>query len=155
MLRRSKKETDPYFLMKTGLAVWLLGLALFFRFLNAPVIACLSLALCAVGAAICVRVIAGLMEDMGRVAAFVMDREPGGVADLAQRVRFECAAFFGQMAALAALILTGIFTAKGFPSDWGAVFRSYSPLFTLPALFFLGAAVLFTLRFPLTRRHLE
>ena len=57
------------------------------------------------------------------------------------------------MAALAALILTGIFTA-GFPDDWGAVFRSYSPLFTVPALFLLGAAVLFTLRFPLTRQHL-
>ena len=154
VLRRClNQQSDPYFLMKTGLAVWLLGLILFIRFLNAPMAACFSLALCAVGATVCARIVAGLMGDMGRVAAFVVDREPGGAAELAQRVRFECGAFFGQMAALAALILTGIFTA-GFPDDWGAVFRSYSPLFTVPALFLLGAAVLFTLRFPLTRQHL-
>ncbi len=154
LLRRGKKETDPYFLMKTGLAVWLLGLILFIRFLNAPVIACLSLALCAVGATVCVRVIAGLMGDMSQVAAFVLDREPGGAAELAQQVRFEVGALFGQMAALAALILTGIFTAVS-TSGGDTAFHSFSPLFTLPALFLVGAAILFTLRFPLTQRHLD
>ena len=153
LLCRIKKESDPYFLMKIGLAVWLLGLLLFIRFLDAPVPACLSLALCAVGTVICVRVVAGLMEDMGRVAAFVMDREPGGAAEAAQHVRLEFGALFGQMAALAGLILTGIFSA-GSPVEAEAVFRSFSPLFTVPALFLVGAAILFTLRFPLTRQHL-
>ena len=155
VLRRIKKDTDFYFLMKTGLAAWLLGLMLFIRFQNDPLIAYLSLALCAVGTTVCVRVIARLMGDMRRAAAFVMDRDPGGAVDLAQQVRFEFGALFGQMAALAALILTGIFIGARFPDDWGAVFRSCSPLFTLPALFLVGAAILFTLRFPLTRQHLD
>ena len=150
-----KKDCDPYFLMKLGLAVCVLGLLLFIRFMNAGWTAYLSLALCAAGATVCVRVIAGLMGDMRRVAAFVLDREPGAAVDLAQRVRFQFAALFGQMAALAALILTGLFTAAGFPKDWSAVFRSFNPLFTIPALFLVGAAILFTLRFPLTRRYLD
>ena len=158
VLRKSmRKDTDPNPLLMIGLVLWLLGLMLFIRSLGAPapVSAYLSLALCTVGAAAVVRVLTGLKQDMRRAAAFVLGHDPGGAVDLAQRARVDFAALLGQMAALAGLTLTGIFTATDFPSDWDAAFRSFSPLFTLPALLFAGAAVLFALRFPLTRQHLE
>ena len=158
VLRKSlKKEADPNTLLMIGLMLWLYGLVLFIRSLDAPasVSAYLSLALCTAGATVCVRVLVWLERDMRRVAVFAMGHEPGGAVDLAQQVRIEFAALLGQMLALAGLTLICIFTATDFPNDWDAAFRSFSPLLTLPALILVGAAILFALRFPLTRLHLE
>ena len=158
VLRKSlKQDTDPNPLLMIGLVLWLLGLVFFIHSLGklAPVCAYLSLALCAIGGAFCVRVLMWLKQDMRRAAAFALGHDPNGAVELAQQARIDFASLLGRMAALAGLILTGIFTAKDFPSDWDAAFRSFSPLFTLPALVFVGAAVLFALRFPLTRKHLE
>lgn len=158
LLRRSlKKDRDPNFLLMIGLVLWLYGLVLFINSLDAPgsVDAYLSLALCTAGATACVRVLTWLEQDMRRVAAFTMGHAPGGAVDLAQQVRFEFAALLGQMVALAGLTLISIFTATDFPNQWDAAFRSFSPLLTLPALILVGAAILFALRFPLTRQHLD
>lgn len=158
LLRRNlKKKTDPNFLLMIGLVLWLYGLVLFINSLGAPksVDAYLSLALCTAGATACVRVLTWLERDMRRVAAFAMGHEPGGAVDLAQQARFEFAALLGQMVALAGLTLISIFTATDFPNEWDEAFRSFSPLLTLPALLLVGAAILFALRFPLTRQHLE
>lgn len=158
VLRRSlEKQTDPNPLLMTGLVLWLYGLVLFISSLDAPasVTAYLSLALCTIGATACVRVLVWLEQDMRRVAAFGIGHDPGGAVDLAQQARIEFAALLGQMVALAGLTLINIFTATDFPSDWDAVFRSFSPLLTLPALILVGAAILFALRFPLTRQHLD
>ena len=158
VLRRSlKKKTDPNFLLMIGLALWLYGLVLFINSLDAPgsVDAYLSLALCTAGATACVRVLTWLEQDMRRVAAFAMGHDPGGAVDLAQQARFEFAALLGQMVALAGLTLISIFTATDFPNEWDEAFRSFSPLLTLPALLLVGAAILFALRFPLTRQHLD
>ncbi len=158
VLRRSlEKQTDPNPLLMTGLVLWLYGLVLFISSLDAPasVTAYLSLALCTIGATACVRVLVWLEQDMRRVAAFAIGHDPGGAVDLAQQARIEFAALLGQMVALAGLTLINIFTATDFPSDWDAVFRSFSPLLTLPALILVGAAILFALRFPLTRQHLD
>ncbi len=158
VLRRSlEKQTDPNPLLMTGLVLWLYGLVLFISSLDAPASATayLSLALCTIGATACVRVLVWLEQDMRRVAAFAIGHDPGGAMDLAQQARIEFAALLGQMVALAGLTLINIFTATDFPSDWDAVFRSFSPLLTLPALILVGAAILFALRFPLTRQHLD
>ena len=157
MRRRRIREQDPNFLLMAGLAIWLYGIVLFTRSLDLPgsVNGYLALALCTGGATVCVRILVWLEEDMRRVAAFGIGHAPGGAMDMAQQVRISFSSLLGQMVALAGLTLINIFTATDFPNDWDVAFRSFSPLLTLPALILVSVAILFALRFPLTRQHLE
>ena len=157
LMRRRFRNQDPNFLLVVGLVIWLYGLVLFARSLDQPgsVNGYLSLALCTGGATVCVRILVWLEEDMRRVAAFAIGHAPGGAMDMAQQVRISFSSLLGQLVALAGLTLINIFTATDFPNDWNVAFRSFSPLLTLPALILVGAAILFALRFPLTKQHLE
>ena len=157
LMRRRFRNQDPNFLLVVGLVIWLYGLVLFARSLDQPgsVNGYLSLALCTGGATVCVRILVWLEEDMRRVAAFAIGHAPGGAMDMAQQVRISFSSLLGQLVALAGLTLINIFTATDFPNDWNIAFRSFSPLLTLPALILVGAAILFALRFPLTKQHLE
>ena len=158
VLRRGlKRDPDPNTLLMFGLVLWLYGLVLFIRSLDTPgsVNGYLSLALCTAGATACVRVLVWMEEDMRRVAAFAIGHAPSGAMDMAQQVRISFSSLLGQMVALVGLTLLSIFTATDFPNDWDTAFRSFSPLLTLPALLLVGVAILFALRFPLTRQHLE
>ena len=157
VLRRSRaRNSDPNFLMMLGLVLWLYGLILFIRALNSPglVEEYLSLALCTVGATICVRAAVEMEQDMRRVAAFAIGHAPSENQDLAQQARVDFAALMGQMVALLGLTLICIFTPTDFPNDWNALFLSFSPLLTLPALSLVVAAMVFFLLFPLTKQHL-
>lgn len=158
VLRRGlKRGPDPQTLLMTGLALWLYGLVLFIRSLDHPgsVGGYISLALCTSGATVCVRMLGRMEDDMGKVAAFALGHAPSDAIDMAQQVRVSFSSLLGQMAALVGLTLISIFTSTDFPNDWSTAFRSFSPLLTLPALILVGAAVLFALRFPLTREHLD
>ena len=157
LMRRRFRNQDPNFLLVVGLVIWLYGLVLFARSLDQPgsVNGYLSLALCTGGATVCVRILVWLEEDMRRVAAFAIGHTPSGAMDMAQQVRISFSSLLGQLVALAGLTLINIFTATDFPNDWNIAFRSFSPLLTLPALILVGAAILFALRFPLTKQHLE
>ena len=157
MLRAPARNTDSNILMMMGLVMWLYGLILFGGSLNRPgsTEGYLSLALCTIGATICVRVLVRMEEDMRRVAAFAIGHAPGAALDQAQQVRIDFAALTGQMIALIGLTLICVFTATDFPNDWDMVFRSFSPLLTLPAFSLVAVAILFALLFPLTRQHLD
>ena len=157
-LRRSPaRNTDPNTLMMAGLVLWLYGLILFGRSLYRPgsTEGYLSLALCTIGATTCVRVLVRMESDMRRVAAFAIGHTPGAAMDQAQQVRIDFAALAGQMIALIGLTLICVFTGTDFPNDWDAIFLSFSPLLTLPALALVTVAILFALLFPLTRQHLD
>ena len=157
MRRRLTRDPDPNPLLMIALVLWLYGLVLFTRSLDDPgaVSSYVSLALCTMGATACVRMLVWMEEDMRRVAAFAIGHTPGVAMDRAQQMRIGFSSLLGQMVALAGLTLISIFTATDFPNDWDQAFRSFSPLLTLPALILVGAAILFALRFPLTRQHLE
>ena len=157
-LNRSRaKNSDPNFLLISGLAIWLYGLILFIRSLDMPdsVGGYLALALCTVGVTACVRVALRMEGHMRRVAAFAIGHMPSAAVDAVQQVRLDFASLLGQVIALVGLTLICVFTATDFPNDWDAIFRSFSPLLTLPALALVTAALLFALRFPLTRQHME
>lgn len=155
--RKAARESDPNFLLMAGLALWMYGLVLFANSLEKPgsVTSYVSLALCTVGSTVCVRVLVRMEEDMRRVAAFAIGHQPSDAIDVVQQVRIHLSALAGQMVALIGLTLICIFTATDFPSDWDTAFRSFSPLLTLPALILVALAILFALKFPLTRQHLD
>lgn len=158
LLRRQRaRAADPNFLLMAGLVIWLYGLALFIRSLDAPSPASgyFTLAMCTMGATACVRVLMSMEADMRRVAAFTTGHAPGKAMDMIQAVRVEISSLAGQMTALVGLTLICIFTSTDFPNDWDTAFRSFSPLLTLPALLLVGAAILFALGFPLTRQHMD
>lgn len=157
MRRARAQKSDPNFLMMLGLVLWLYGIILFVRALDTPgmVEDYLSLALCTVGATVCVRVAVQLTQDIRRVEAFAIGHDPGSGVDFAQQLRVDFAALAGQMIALVGLTLICIFTATDFPGDWDQIFRSFSPLLTLPALSLVVAAMVYSLLFPLTKQHIE
>ena len=158
LLRRPlDRDRDPNIIMLAGLVLWLYGLILFIRSLDSPasVGGYLSLALCTVGATACVRVMMHMEDDVRRIAAFGIGHAPGAAVDMDQQLRMDFSTLVGQMVALLGLTLICVFTATDFPDDWHAIFRSFSPLLTLPALLLVGAALLFALLFPMTKQHMD
>ena len=155
--RKAAQHSDPNFLLMVGLALWMYGLVLFTSSLETPgsVTSYVSLALCTAGSTICVRVLVRLEEDMRRVAAFAIGHQPSDAIDMVQQTRINLSALGGQMVALVGLILICVFTSTDFPNNWDTVFRSFSPLLTLPAVILVGAAILFAIKFPLTRQHMD
>lgn len=157
LLRRPlSKDSDPNVLLMLGLILFLYGLILFVRSLDAPasVTTYVSLAFATMGATACVRVLVQMEDDMRRVAAFGIGHVPSDIFDQVQQVRIDFAALLGQMLGLIGLTLICFFTANDYPDDWETIFRSASPLLTLPALSLVAAAVLFAILFPLTKGHL-
>ena len=154
--RPLSKDSDPNVLLMLGLMLFLCGLILFIRCLKNPasVISYLSLAFCTMGATACVRVLVQMEDDIRRVAAFGIGHTPSDVFDQVQQVRVDFAALLGQLVGLLGLTLICVFTVNDFPDDWESIYRSASPLLTLPALALVAAAVLFALLFPLTKEHL-
>lgn len=157
LLRRPlSRDSDPNVLLMLGLSLLLYGLILFIRMLSAEagVISYVALALCTVGATVCVRVLVQMEADMRQVAAFGLGHAPGDLFDRVQQVRVDFATLLGQLVALLGLTVICIFTARSFPDDWTSLFRNVSPLLTLPALALVMVALLFAFLFPLTKQHL-
>ena len=154
--RPLSKDSDPNVLLMLGLVLFFYGLMLFIRCLERPasVMSYVSLAFCTMGATACVRVLVQMEDDMRRVAAFGIGHTPSTVFDQMQQMRIDFATLMGQMVGLLGLVLICVFTANTFPDDWETLFRSVSPLLTLPALALVAAAVLFAILFPLTKEHL-
>ena len=150
------KDSDPNVLLMLGLVLFLYGLLLFIRCLKgpSPVMAYVALGFCTMGSTACVRVLVRMEDDIRRVAAFGIGHAPSNIFDQMQQVRIDFATLMGQMVGLLGLVLICVFTANDFPDDWETLFRSASPLLTLPALALVAAAVLFAILFPLTKEHL-
>ena len=150
-------RTDLGTLMNAGSVVWLLGLILFFGAADRPgtVAGYFSAALCTAGAAIVLRAVSQLEEHMDRAAAFALGHAHGGGAALARRSGVRCASVLGQMAALLGLALMSIFAGDRFSGDWAAAVPSFRFSLILPALALTATALVFSVRFPLTKLHLE
>ncbi len=157
--RAQRHDSDPSSVMTAGLVFWLYGLILFFRAADTPTTAYayISLALCTGGASICMRVLSAMDADMRRVAAFAIGHEPSTAVDDAQNTRTEFAALLGQVLALAGLTLICLFVQSDISepllkTDFAENIR---PLLVVPALVLVAFALVFTLRFPMTKRHLN
>lgn len=157
LARLLRRDLDPSLLMLSGLVVWLYGLILFGRSLNAPasVNAYVSLALCTMGATVCFQIMSEMGEDMRRMAAFGIGRTPAKEWRALLQVQMDYASLTGQLIALLGLILICAFTGPEFYGNGADLFRSFSPLLTLPAFLLVAVALVFAFLFPMTRRHLE
>ena len=155
--KKAGRETDPNRFLLAGFTFWLVSMVIFICVMDKPgsVASYVFLAFCPVGITLCVQALISLKEDMRRAAAFAIGHAPGNGIDMIQQVSFDLSVLAGQMAALIGLTLICFFTAPDIPSRWDAAFRSFSPLLILPALALACAAILFALKFPLTRLHLS
>ncbi|MBE5783254.1 MAG: hypothetical protein E7329_08090 [Clostridiales bacterium] len=151
------QDSDPSFLMLAGLVAWFYGLILFIRCLDTPasINAYVSLGLCTVGATVCFRMLGEMGDDMRRVAAFGIGRTPAKDWGLLLQAQVDYAALIGQLISLLGLILICAFTGPDFYGDGAALFRSFSPLLTLPALLLVVIALVFAFLFPMTKQHME
>ena len=155
--KRIRKTRDQSILLCVGLAVWLGGLVHFICTLDSPTLlqSLISLALCITGATVSARAMSRMEKDMQRVAAFGLGRNPGSLPNATMHIKLEFATILGQLIALVALLLIAIFTNSAYPGDWEALFRSFSPLLTLPAVCLVTAALIFALLFPMTWDHMN
>ena len=151
MRRPRKKEADPSVIMTLGLAAWLAGLVLLTRSLSQPpaLRAYAAIAVSSIGAAICGQALIGLMPDMRNAAGFAIGHTPGEALTQVLEAQSETARCTGLALALAGLTVICAFAE----ADASAALR-WTAL-TLPALLLAGAAVLFTLAFPLRPVHLR
>ena len=151
MRRPRKKEADPGVMMTLGLAVWLAGLVLLTRSLSQPpaLRGYAAIAFTSIGAAVCGQALIGMMPDMRRAAGFAIGHMPGEALTQALEAQSEAARCTGLTLALAGLTVICAFSE----ADASAALR-WAAL-TLPALLLTGAAVLFTLAFPLRLAHLR
>ena len=148
------RRPNFHMLLMAGLFIWLCGLVLFLCSLGAPasVGSYIFLALCSVGAGMCVRALACLEDSMRLAAAFVLGHTPSEALDDAHSMRVRYVSLLGRLAGLPVLTLIGILTAA-FPLNDGD--GALSRPLTLLALIFVGAAIVYGIRFPLSRLHLD
>ncbi len=151
----SARRLDPGAPLTLGLAAWVCGCALFLRFAPSPVSfgACLSMALCAGGAAVCAGTLAGMEKDMRRADAFALDHEPGDAVDAQRRARLRLSVFSGLTVSLAAFILVLAFSGKTPSASPDGAFFPFGLFIILPALLAAAAAFIIALLFPLTKLH--
>lgn len=151
--RPKAAEADPNLILPLGLAAWLCGLLLFLRFLGSSSYlgGFAALALYSAGQTICLHVLAGLLPDMRRAAAFALGHEPGEAVDAALERGVRLSTLAEQAAALAGLTLICVFT-RGASSD---LWLSFAPFLTLPALGLFCAFIVLFILFPLRNLHLQ
>lgn len=155
--RRLLQNPDPMSFVSLGLILWSTGLILFINSLKFPetVGGYLSLALCTIGATICVRVQGEMEADMRRMAAFGVENVVEASVDVSHHIRLEFASQLGQLLAVVGLALIGVFTSNSFPDNLEQISRAISPLLAVPALSIVSIAMVFVFLFPMTQEHLE
>lgn len=147
---------NPSSILMIGLVVWLYGLCLFIgsRSYATPAIAYIALMLCTAGATVCIRTNVHNESDMRAMAAFGIGHTPSESIDWVQEMRVEFASTLGQMIVLIGMPLIILFTRNVAP-DTALLSMGLRLLFAVPALVLVAAAALITLRFPVTRQHIE
>ena len=115
----AKGSRDPSNILLAGLALWILGILMFsINIVNQSlVMAYLSLALCAGGAGLAVRVLTLLEHNMRDVVVFTLGRQPDASYDHAVRFRVEFASLCGQLLALLGITLICVFNLNSFPDS--------------------------------------
>lgn len=153
---RIKKTRDQSILICIGLVVWLGGLINFIATIDHPTIwqSAISLILCTIGATVCTRSMSRMESDMQRVAIFGLGKNPGALLGVVLHFKLEYATILGQLIALLGLLLISVFSSGTYPADWQALFLSFSPLLTLPAVCLVAITLIFALMFPMTWDHM-
>ena len=151
-----KERSDPGNVLIMGSAIWFYGIIWYVRGFDTFVRgdAFIALALSAVGGAICIRTLGYMDMRMRDVASFVTHHPPTRAYDWALRTRTELSSLTGQAVALVGLMLLDIFAAGRLPDTLPALVGRLRPVMTMPALILTLLALVTSIRFPLTGRHM-
>lgn len=149
--RRRGHVSDPTYVLLLGLLVWLFGINAFRSILVRGALsmnAWFYLGLCAAGSSLCLSALNWLeraMQSVARYAAAGQSVVYGKMRSISQ----EIAVILGQMASLA------VMTWMAFEEKKATVQLTAQPLILLPAVALVVAALIFTLRFPLSPRSMD
>ena len=151
-IARRSPERDPSNMLLCGLFLWMASLLAFLLRHHSVPLAYLALATCSAGTATAITAFAQLDSSMREVIFFATGAPPDKRLDAALSIFLRYTELAGQMVALLGLSLAA------FLSSTPGVFRNsipFQPVLLLPALLLVAAAVLFALRFPLRKEHLQ
>lgn len=152
------RQPSPSQLLLIGLFLWLYGLFLFYRQLDAVpnlTLSYLSLALCMCGLTVSVTSLAELERRMTDVAQFKLKDHMRDYSRI-RAASTEIAILMGQMVAL--ILLTVLCLPTNLPSgelDLSRLGAAFRPVLILPPLLLLLGAIISTLRFPMNNRHFQ
>lgn len=162
ILKRTRREPDPSYMLLVGLFLWLYGLYLFSKQLQgglAGLSAYFSLAMCSCGVTVCVTCLAGMETDMLRVARFGAGRPFNDQSLEAYRqmraAGGEFASLMGQMLALVGLTCLCFLNGSVAPEAYQNLSQSFRPLLVIPAVLMVLGAGVSVLKFPLNKKYLN
>ena len=151
--RARKKETDPINVVTVGLFLWLYGLLTAYLSLkgDGPEIPSIymCIAVCTGGVFLCMSVLGRLEHVMQEVGSFTAGTRVAGY-DSMRLADWTAASLAGQMLTLTALTVMTLISGG---RSLEGMLRSLRPMMALPALVMVAAALLASLRFPLTKRY--
>lgn len=151
-IARRHPERDPSNVLLCGLILWLTGLIAFLFRRSSILLSYLALAACSAGTATALTAFWHLDASMREVVCFATGAQPAGSIDSTLSVSLRYAELSGQMVALLGLSLMVFFGEAPDAFRRGVLLQ---PVLLLPALMLVAAAVMFALRFPLRKEHLE
>ncbi len=156
-IARRHPERDPSNVLLCGLILWLTGLMAFLLRRSSMLLSYLALAACSAGTATALTAFWQLDASMREVVFFATGAHPAGSIDSTLSVSLRYAELSGQMMALLGLSLMVFFGEAPDAFRRGMLLQPVLllPVLLLPALILVAAAVMFALRFPLRKEHLE
>ncbi len=160
IMRRRKRihRADPTNLMIFGLFLWFYGLVMFRRLLPASGPQMPSfyfcMGLCTAGCTLCLNGFWRMEEAMLQVAVYSTGETAEGVSLLRAR-HIDVSVLIGEMAALIVLTLTCFLAERDHTATGQKMLETVQPLLVIPVIIMLLGALLFTFRFPLSRRSMD
>ena len=159
LLSRLRKRRPAILqLLLIGLFLWVYGLVLFYRLLNAMpdlLLSYLTLGLCSSGLSIAVTCLAQMEPEMTEVAEYGLQNQMRGY-DRMRSVYTKLAILLGQAAAM--VLLAGMCLPAGqlwTTLDFSQLLSSFRTLMVVPPLLLVAGAIVSVLHFPLNHRHFE
>ena len=156
--RERKHRADPTNMMIFGIFLWFYGLNTFRTLMPIHPDQMLSfytcLGLCTAGCSLCLVCLGRMEEGIMAVARLKAGEEFRGF-ELLRSYWMELYIILGEMAALIMLTILCYINGQDLPSSVMEALSGMQPLMVVPVLIMVIAALVFTFRFPLSKRSME
>ena len=153
-MKQRKRRPNPTYVMLLGFLLWFEGISIFGQSMTGSVLRMeISLCIATVGVTLCMIALQWMENGMQNVAKFTMEGNMSAF-QLSRAWNVKMGRVIGDMLSL--LLITLLFTFSG-PSatDIRSLLDHMYPLVLVPTMIVVLTAVIFTFRFPLSRRHMD